>query len=107
MRDHVATLVRHVPSLRAVDGFAAWRTTTRRSSGRRVLGDLIVVFPNSESNRWLPTLQAIADFLHQHGDLVQYVRRDLERGLKNRTTGRPGLTPSQVVHSLILMRVKN
>lgn len=54
-----------------------------------------------------PTLQAIADFLDQHGDIVQRVRRDLERGLKNRTTGRPGLTPPQVLRSLILMRVKN
>jgi transposase, IS5 family len=54
-----------------------------------------------------PTLQAIADFLDRHGDIVQRVRRDLERGLKNRKTGRPGLTPPQVLRSLILMRVKN
>ncbi len=54
-----------------------------------------------------PTLQAIAEFLDEHGDIVQRVRRDLERGLKNRKTGRPGLTPPQVLRSLILMRVKN
>ena len=54
-----------------------------------------------------PTLKAIADFLDQHGDIVHRVRRDLERGLKNRQTGRPGLTPQQVLRSLILMRVKN
>ena len=54
-----------------------------------------------------PTLKAIADFLDQHGDIVQRVRRDLERGLKNRKTGRRGLTPQQVLRSLILMRVKN
>jgi transposase, IS5 family len=54
-----------------------------------------------------PTLKAIADFLDQHRDVVERVRRDLERGLKNRKTGRPGLTPSQVLRSLILMRVKN
>lgn len=54
-----------------------------------------------------PTLKAIAEFLTQHGDIVQRVRRDLERGLKNRKTGRPGLTPQQVLRSLILMRVKN
>ena len=54
-----------------------------------------------------PPLKAIAEFLTQHGDLVHRVRRDLERGLKNRTTGRPGLTPPQVLRSLILMRVKN
>jgi transposase, IS5 family len=54
-----------------------------------------------------PTLQAIADFLDHHGDIIHRVRRDLERGLKNRKTGRPGLTPPQVLRSLILMRVKN
>lgn len=54
-----------------------------------------------------PTLQAIADFLDAHHDIVHRVRGDLERGLKNRKTGRPGLTPSQVLRSLILMRVKN
>lgn len=54
-----------------------------------------------------PTLKAIATFLDQHGEIVDRVRRDLERGLKNRKTGRPGLTPSQVLRSLILMRVKN
>ena len=35
------------------------------------------------------------------------LRRDLERGLKNPGTGRGGLTPPQVLRSLILMRVKN
>ena len=35
------------------------------------------------------------------------VRRDLERGLKNRKTGRRGLTSQQVLRSLILARVKN
>jgi IS5 family transposase len=54
-----------------------------------------------------PTLKAIADFLDHHRDIVHRVRRDLERGLKNRKTGRPGLTPAQVLRSLILMRVKN
>ena len=35
-----------------------------------------------------PTLKAIADFLDQHGAIVQRVRRDLVRGLKKPTTGR-------------------
>jgi hypothetical protein len=30
-----------------------------------------------------PTLKAISEFLDQHGHLVEKVRRDLERGLKN------------------------
>jgi IS5 family transposase len=54
-----------------------------------------------------PTLQAISDFIDQHGHLVDKVRRDLERGLKNPKTGRNGLTAQQVTRSLILMRVKN
>jgi transposase, IS5 family len=54
-----------------------------------------------------PTLQAIAEFLDQHGALVHRVRRDLVRGLKKPTTGRTGLTAAQVLRSLILMRVKH
>jgi len=52
-------------------------------------------------------LQSISDFLDEHEEMVEAVRRDLERGLKNPETGRSGLTPQQVLRSLILMRVKN
>jgi IS5 family transposase len=54
-----------------------------------------------------PTLQVISDFIDKHGHLVDKVRRDLERGLKNPKTGRNGLTAQQVIRSLTLMRVKN
>ncbi len=54
-----------------------------------------------------PVLQAICDFIDQHGELVKRVRRDLRRGLKNPTTGRSGLTAEQVLRSLTLQRVKN
>lgn len=54
-----------------------------------------------------PLLQTISDFLHQHQEMIEKVRCDLERGLKNPTTGRQGLTPSQVLRSLVLMRVKS
>src|SRR6266508_6343504 len=54
-----------------------------------------------------PTLKAIADFLDQHGAIVQRVRHDLVRGLKKPRTGRTGLTAPQVLRALILMRVKN
>ena len=54
-----------------------------------------------------PTLKALADFLDQHGAIVQRVRRDLLRGLKKPRTGRTGLTAQQVLRSMILMRVKN
>jgi IS5 family transposase len=54
-----------------------------------------------------PLLEKISDFLDDHDELVEMVRRDLERGLKDPETGRPGLTPGQVLRSLILMRVKD
>ena len=54
-----------------------------------------------------PVLQNISDFLDYHAEMVEAVRQDLERGLKNPRTGRSRLSPSQVLRSLILMRVKN
>jgi IS5 family transposase len=39
--------------------------------------------------------------------MIEKVRLDLERGLKNPATGRTKLTPSQVLRSLVLIRVKN
>jgi transposase, IS5 family len=54
-----------------------------------------------------PLLQGICDFLDDHEEMIEAVRRDLERGLKNPGTGRNGLTPQQVLRSLILKRVKN
>ncbi len=52
-------------------------------------------------------LQTISYFLDQHGEMIEKVRSDLERGLKNPATGRNGMTPSQVLRSLVLMRVKS
>ena len=52
-------------------------------------------------------LQAIADFLDEHEEMVAAVGGDLRRGLKNPDTGRKGVTAQQVLRSLILMRVKN
>src|SRR6266699_535931 len=54
-----------------------------------------------------PSLRAISEFLDQHLTLIEQVRKDLERGLKNARTGRNGIAPSQVLRSLVLMRVKN
>ena len=54
-----------------------------------------------------PTLQGIADFLEDHSALVERVRQDLERGLKNPSTGRTGITASQTLRALTLMRIKN
>ena len=54
-----------------------------------------------------PLLQQISDFIEDREGLVELVRADLECGLKKPKTGRKGLTPNQVLRSLILMRIKN
>ena len=54
-----------------------------------------------------PLLQAISDFLDDQKDIIEQVRCDLTRGLKKAETGRNGLTPQQILRSLVLMRVKN
>src|SRR5258708_40168958 len=54
-----------------------------------------------------PVLQAISDFLDDQQNVIERVRSDLVRGLKNAATGRSSLTPQQVLRSLVLMRVKN
>jgi transposase, IS5 family len=54
-----------------------------------------------------PILEAISTLLKEQGELIEHVRRDLERGLKNPATGRNGLTPEQVLRALVLKQVKN
>ena len=54
-----------------------------------------------------PLLQAISDFLDDQKNMIEQVRCDLIRGLKNADTGRSGLTPQQILRSLVLMRIKN
>jgi IS5 family transposase len=55
----------------------------------------------------LEPLQAICDFLDKQPALIERVRRDLVRGLKEPDKGRRGLTAPQVLRDLVLMRVKN
>jgi transposase, IS5 family len=54
-----------------------------------------------------PLLQSVSDFLDNQKDMIEQVRCDLIRGLKNAETGRSGLTPRQILGSLVLMRIKN
>ena len=54
-----------------------------------------------------PMLQAISDFLDNEATIIEAIQSDLQRGLKNLNTGRDGLTPQQILRSLILRRVKN
>src|SRR5262245_34790555 len=61
----------------------------------------------SQNVKLEPVLQAISNFIDQHAELVEKVRRDLAAGLKKPHTGRNGLTAQQTLRSLTLMRVKN
>src|SRR5690242_16485577 len=54
-----------------------------------------------------PLLGAISEFLDHQSRIIEWVRCDLVRGLKKPGTGRSGLTPRQILRSLILMRFKN
>ncbi|MFY9529630.1 MAG: ISNCY family transposase [Candidatus Acidiferrales bacterium] len=57
--------------------------------------------------RLSPVLQSISDFLDLHSELIEKVGGDLERGLKKPASGRHGLTPAQVLRSLVVMRTKS
>ena len=54
-----------------------------------------------------PLLEAISAFLDDQRDIIGRIRRDLVRGLKRPDSGRNGLTATQILRSLVLMRVKN
>jgi IS5 family transposase len=54
-----------------------------------------------------PLLEAISKFLDSQHEMIERVRRDLVRGLKQPRKGRRGLTAPQVLRSLVVMRVKN
>src|SRR5713101_669247 len=54
-----------------------------------------------------PLLAAISDLLAEHHHVIEQIRVDLQRGLKRPDLGRDGLTPPQVLRSLVLMRIKN
>ena len=54
-----------------------------------------------------PQLEAISGFLDDQKNVIESIRRDLVRGLKNPGSGRSGMTAPQTLRSLVLMRVKN
>jgi len=54
-----------------------------------------------------PLLEEISGLLDDQQDVIESVRRDLVRGLKQPDSGRHGLTATQVLRSLVLMRIKN
>ena len=77
---------------------------TRSTNSQTSFADLEFL---DQGVRLEPILQAISEFIDKHGHLVEMVRRDLNRGLKNPKTGRKGLTAQQALRSLALQRVKN
>jgi transposase, IS5 family len=54
-----------------------------------------------------PLLQYLSAFLDQDGQLLEWVERDLRRGLKRPDTGREGLPAAQVLRAFVLQRVKD
>jgi IS5 family transposase len=52
-------------------------------------------------------LKKISEFLDAQPEVLERVRQDLQRGLKNPKTGRKGLTPEQTLRSYVLRRIKN
>jgi hypothetical protein len=60
-----------------------------------------------ESLRLEPPLEATFGFLDDQRDVIERIRRDLVRGLKQPGSGCHGLTATQVLRALVLMRFKN
>lgn len=54
-----------------------------------------------------PLLETISSFLDRQHEMIERVRHDLVRGLKQPRKGRRGMTAPQVLRSLVLMRLKN
>ncbi len=54
-----------------------------------------------------PILKRMSDFLDDQPQIIERVRQDLQWGLKKPNTGRTAMTPTQVLRSLVIMRVKN
>jgi transposase, IS5 family len=79
------------------------RATARQLS----FADWELIRQRDQGIRLEPLLEAISGFLEDQWDIIESVRRDLVRGLRQPDSGRHGLTATQVLRSLVLMRVKN
>jgi len=79
-----------------------------RATARQIsFADWELLRQGEQDVRLEPLLEAISDFLDDQWDIVERIRRDLLRGLKKPGSGRNGLTATQILRSLVLMRVKN
>ena len=54
-----------------------------------------------------PVLEQISEFLDTQDELLNLVHRDLSRQLKNKRSGRAGMSAEQVLRAFVLMRLKN
>jgi transposase, IS5 family len=79
----------------------------RATSQQLSFADWELLQQHDRGIRLEPLLEAISGFLNDQRDIIEIVRRDLVRGLKQADRGRRGLTATQVLRSLVLMRVKN
>ena len=79
-----------------------------RATARQIsFADWELMRQGDQGVRLEPLLEAISAFLDDQRDVIERVRRDLVRGLKKPGSGRHGLTATQVLRSLVLMRLKN
>ena len=79
-----------------------------RARARQIsFADWELIQQGAQGMRLEPLLGAISEFLDHQSQIIEWVRCDLVRGLKKPGTGRSGLTPRQILRSLILMRFKN
>jgi IS5 family transposase len=79
-----------------------------RATARQIsFADWELIRQGERGVRLEPLLEAISDFLDDQRDIVERIRRDLVRGLKKPGSGRNGLTATQILRSLVLMRLKN
>ena len=79
-----------------------------RATARQIsFADWELMRQGDQGVRLEPLLEAISDFLDDQRDVIECIRRDLVRGLKQPGSGRNGLTATQVLRSLVLMRLKN
>jgi transposase, IS5 family len=77
---------------------------TRLAEPQISLADLVFAQQGMAMHR---VLESISDLLHEQRELIEQVRVDLQRGVKNPATGRNGMTPEEVLRSLVLKQVKN
>ncbi len=79
-----------------------------RATARQIsFADWELIRQGEQGVRLEPLLDAISDFLDEQRDIIERIRRDLVRGLKRPGSGRNGLTATQILRSLVLMRLKN